>query len=52
MDFREMAPTPEEVAKAADDIATAWVINTQGAVAAEFGEDDRAVRLLGSILLK
>ncbi|HYE61499.1 MAG TPA: hypothetical protein VD997_05855 [Phycisphaerales bacterium] len=52
MDYRELAPTPQEVAEAADEIATAWVVNVQGAIAGEFGEDDHAVGLLGSVLLK
>jgi hypothetical protein len=52
MNFRELGPTPAEVDRDAENTATAWVINVQGSVAAEFGEDDHAVRLLASILLK
>ncbi|HYE60746.1 MAG TPA: hypothetical protein VD997_02015 [Phycisphaerales bacterium] len=52
MDFREMGPTPEETENDAEELASAWVINVQASVAASFGEDDHAVRLLRSLLLK
>ncbi|HYE62384.1 MAG TPA: hypothetical protein VD997_10330 [Phycisphaerales bacterium] len=47
-----MGPTSEETDKDTEELASAWVINVQASIAADDGEDERSVRLLGSVLLK